>query len=78
MAQKKEVEEQEVNNYEYKYKYAKKNVSGGDGVYGLGIIGAAVFYLQHAHTFMDGLIGIAKAIFWPALLVYKLIQMLKF
>lgn len=46
-------------------------------VYGLGFIGAVVFYLQHATTFADGLIGIAKSIVWPALFVYKALELLK-
>ena len=56
-----------------------KNIhrSGGDAVYGLGFIGAAVFYIQHATTFMMGLVGVLKAIVWPALVVYRLLDFLK-
>lgn len=39
-------------------------------VYGLGFIGALMYYLQHAATFWVGVIGILKALVWPALLVY--------
>lgn len=58
----------------------KKMASGGTpgGVYGMGFIGAAIFYVQHAHTFWIGLLGIVKALFWPAFLVYKLLEVLKF
>ncbi|HET9641486.1 MAG TPA: hypothetical protein VFP46_01385 [Candidatus Paceibacterota bacterium] len=42
----------------------------GAGVYGLGFIGAAVYFIQHAPTVWLGLIGIVKALFWPAFLVY--------
>jgi hypothetical protein len=49
------------------------NVSGGGGaVYGLGLIGALVYYLQSAATFSDGLIGVLKAIVWPGVVVYRL------
>ena len=55
-----------------------KNMKGGSGVvYGLGFIGALVYFIQHAHTFGEGLLGILKAIVWPALAVYKLIGFLK-
>jgi hypothetical protein len=37
--------------------------SGSGALYGLGVIGALVYYLQHATTFLAGLIGIVKAIF---------------
>lgn len=47
--------------------------SGGPGgaVYGFGVLGVAVYYLQQSHTIWDGLLGIGKAIIWPALLMYK-------
>ena len=40
-------------------------------IYGLGLIGAAVFFISHATTFWMGVIGILKAIVWPAFLVYE-------
>ena len=46
-------------------------------VYGMAFIGAAVYYVQHAATFWAGLFGIVKAIFWPAVLMYKLLEVLK-
>lgn len=47
------------------------------GVYGVAFIGAAVYYIQHAATFWTGALGIFKAIFWPAFLIYKLLEFLK-
>ena len=46
-------------------------------VYGLGFIGAAVYYVQHSQTFWEGVVGILKAIVWPAFLVYKVLELLK-
>jgi hypothetical protein len=46
-------------------------------VYGIGLIGALVYYLQHASTFLAGVLGLLKAIVWPAMLVYKLLEFLK-
>lgn len=40
-------------------------------VYGLGFLGALVYYIGHAATFWAGLLGLFKAIFWPAVLVYE-------
>ncbi|RYE42094.1 MAG: hypothetical protein EOP48_23580 [Sphingobacteriales bacterium] len=45
-------------------------------VYGFGVIGAMIYFIQHAQTIWTGLIGIAEAIFWPAVLVYKLFEYL--
>lgn len=46
-------------------------------VYGLGVIGALVYYIQHAVTFGAVVIGILKAFVWPAFLVYELLQFLR-
>lgn len=40
-------------------------------------IGAAVYYIQQADTFGAGVVGILKALVWPAFLVYKLLEFLK-
>jgi hypothetical protein len=48
-----------------------------NGVYGLGFIGAAVYFVQHATTFWGGVLGLVKAVFWPALLIYKVLENLK-
>jgi hypothetical protein len=50
-------------------------VSGS--VYGMAVIGAAVYYIQHAATFWAGVLGIFKAIFWPAVLMYNLLAFLR-
>ncbi len=51
--------------------------SGGDAVYGIGVIGALVYYLSHATDFKSGALGVFKALFWPAYMVYKVIELLK-
>lgn len=40
-------------------------------IYGLGFIGAAVYYISHATGFTAGLVGFLKALVWPAFLVYE-------
>jgi hypothetical protein len=49
---------------------------GGDAVYGLGLIGALVYYLDTANGFGPALVGILKALVWPAFLVYQLLSFL--
>jgi len=48
----------------------------GGAVYGLGFIGAAVYYVSNATSFGMGVLGVLKAIVWPAILVYNLLQFL--
>ena len=49
-----------------------------EAVYGLGFIGSLVYFIQHATTLGMGLLGVLKAIVWPALVAYKLLEFLKF
>lgn len=49
---------------------------GGSAVYGLGLIGALVFYIQQADGFWSGVLGILKALVWPAFVVYDLLKFL--
>ncbi len=46
--------------------------AGGGAVYGLGWIGALVFFLQQADTFGGYVLGFLKSLVWPAFLVYEL------
>ena len=59
-----------------KNKYRGGGVSSA--IYGLGFVGALVYYIQHATTFLAGVIGFFKALVWPALLIYKVLEILKF
>lgn len=45
--------------------------SGSNAVYGFGIIGAAVYFISTASGFWMGVLGILKALVWPAILVYE-------
>lgn len=40
-------------------------------VYGLGLIGAAVYFISSATGFWMGVLGFLKAIVWPAFLVFE-------
>jgi hypothetical protein len=48
-----------------------------DAVYGLGLIGAWVYYISRATTFREGVIGVLKGFVWPAFMVYALLQFLE-
>ena len=51
--------------------------SGSGGVYGLAFLGALVYFIQHATSFWEGVVGVLEAIVWPGVLVYKALEMLK-
>ena len=44
--------------------------------YVLGIIGAAVYYISKANSFGAGVIGLLKALVWPAFLVHGTLSQL--
>ena len=46
----------------------------GGAVYGLGFIGAAVYFISTASGFWMGVLGFLKAIVWPAFLVFELLK----
>ncbi|MDD5191650.1 MAG: hypothetical protein PHH54_01985 [Candidatus Nanoarchaeia archaeon] len=48
----------------------------GGAVYGLGFIGAAIYYISNAATFWIGVLGVLKALVWPAFVVYELLKFL--
>lgn len=57
---------------------SKKNVTvkTSNGLYFMGFIGAAIYYISTATDFWVGVLGILKAIVWPAFLVYEALAQL--
>jgi len=51
------------------------NASGG-AVYGLGLIGAAIYFISTATGFWMGVLGFLKAIVWPVFMVYEALKYL--
>jgi hypothetical protein len=52
---------------------AKCHAQGGgaSAVYGLGFIGAAVWFISQSTGLWMGVVGFLKALVWPAFLVYE-------
>ena len=46
----------------------------GGAVYGFGFIGAAIYFISTATDFWIGVLGIFKAIVWPAFLAYEVLK----
>ena len=56
-----------------KWKNSKMGGRHGSHMYGLGIIGAAVYYLHTTTGFWPSVVALLKALVWPAYLVYHLL-----
>lgn len=52
------------------------NNGSSSAVYGLGFIGAVIYFISTATTFWMGALGVLKAIVWPAFLVFELLKSL--
>ena len=50
---------------------------GADAVYGIGLIGAWVFYFKRATTTQERVQAFFKGFAWPAFLVYKMLAFLE-
>lgn len=51
--------------------------NGCAGIYGLAFLGAAIYFVQHATSFWMGVLGVIKAVFWPAVVMYRVLELLK-
>ena len=51
-----------------------KESASGASLYGLGFIGAAIYYISTATTFWIGVLGFLKAMVWPAFMVYEVLK----
>ncbi len=62
-----------------KFQHAEKvvNYGGSGAIYGLGVVGAFIYFMQHATGFWSVIWGVVQAIFWPAVMVYKALELLK-
>jgi hypothetical protein len=45
-------------------------------MYFLGFIGASVYFIQAADGFWTGVLGVLKALVWPAFLIYDALKFL--
>jgi hypothetical protein len=50
--------------------------AGGGAIYGLGILGAWVWFFQEADTFWEYILVVFQGLFWPAFMVYEVFRAL--
>jgi hypothetical protein len=62
--------------WRHKHHHHGRHGGGGSAVYGLGFIGAVIFFIGHATTFWAGVLGFFQALVWPAFLVYEALKVL--
>ena len=55
-------------------KKSSGNAATGGAVYGLGFLGAVIYYISVATGFWVGVLGVLKALVWPAFLVFEVLK----
>ncbi len=45
-----------------------------EAFYGLGFVGALIYFISTATGFWDGVLGVLQAIVWPVFFVYEALQ----
>lgn len=53
-----------------------RNNAGSGAIYGIGVLGALVYFIQTATSFVDGVVGVIFAFFWPGVVLYKVLGLL--
>lgn len=66
----------DCNSEETHKHYHHKCHTGNGCIYGLGLIGSAVFFISQAGNFWQGVLGFLKALIWPAMMAYELFKFL--
>ena len=69
----------EISPIEEKDEKVNVRVQGGSSgaVYGLGVIGACIYYISRGITTQQKVLGFLKALVWPVFLVKQLLEFLE-
>ena len=65
-----------LNEQEDQEKEVKMQSGSSDAVYGLGLIGAWIYYIGRATTPRERILGFFKGFVWPVFLVHDLLDFL--
>ncbi len=60
----------------YKMHGRGHNGASNSGLYCMGMIGAAIYFIGQAPDFWAGVVGFLKAMVWPAIMVYEAFRVL--
>ena len=69
-------DEQDVSRNDHHKRKGMKDNPTSSAIYGMGVLGALAYFIIHATSFWGVVLGILKAVAWPAVLVYKLLEIL--
>jgi hypothetical protein len=67
-------DEKDLNEKECCKHHTVRHDGASGAVYGLGFIGACIYFIGNAATFWLGVLGFLKALVWPAFLVFEALK----
>ena len=70
--------DEQNNTHEHRGSKGGNSAGMCGGVYGMAFVGAAIYFIQHAQSFWGGVLGFFEAVVWPAVVMYKVLDLLKF
>jgi hypothetical protein len=74
---KKDLEElRNACDHTHKHGRSHGSANAGGGLYCMGVVGAAIYFIGQASDFWMGVLGLLKAIVWPAIMVYEAFKVL--
>lgn len=53
-----------------------KGSSDWGAIYSIGVIGAVIYFFQRADGFVEVVVGLIKGVFWPGVIVHKVLELL--
>lgn len=65
-----------LKEFKEKCKSRNSNNSSMSCMYGMGMVGSAIYFVSTATSFGVGVLGVLKSIVWPAVLVYQVFSQL--
>ena len=60
-----------LNDKQMKRQFHSNPNAHASAIYGLGLVGAAIYFISTATSFLAGIIGFLKALVWPVFFVYE-------
>lgn len=71
---KKEDPSHECCHHEMFKKHHHSHGGHSNPIYGLGVLGALFYFLSHASSFSEVVVGVFKSVFWPAVLMFEFLS----
>lgn len=70
-------DDKDSSTHDYREWKGMRGTGASSAVYGMAFVGALIYFVQHATSFWGVVLGVLKAIVWPVILIYRLLEFLQ-